>query len=112
MTSIYITIGNSDDKLTQFEWSQFYRAVDLAVSAAGKYVGVQVHGRWASLPQEPWQNACWCLAIDAGEMEVLGFVIATLRTDLLAAAKEYRQESIAWAEGDVEFLAPNPPVTA
>jgi hypothetical protein len=109
MTTIYISIGNSDDKLTQFEWAQFYRSVDLAVSAAGKYVGVQIHGRWASLPHEPWQNACWCLAIDDGELES---VVAGLRIDLLTLAKEFRQESIAWAAGAVEFLSPNPPVTA
>lgn len=107
MKTIYISVGNSDDKLSQFEWSRYYRAVDDAVSAAGKYVGVQIHGRWASLPPEPWQNACWCLAIDDGEME---FVIEKLRAELLALAEEFRQESIAWAEATVEFLAPDPVV--
>lgn len=109
MKTIYIVMGNSDDKLSQFEWSQFYRAIDTVVSAAGNYVGVQIHGRWTALPHEPWQNACWCLAIDDGELE---FVVKGMKAELVALAKEFRQESIVWAEAEVEFLSPNPPVTS
>jgi hypothetical protein len=39
---VYVSIGNSDDKLTQREWSMFCLAVDEALSLTPK------HGVWFS----------------------------------------------------------------
>lgn len=100
MLTIYISIGNSDDKLTQFAWQAFCQDVDQAISDAARYVGTQVHGRWYSLPNEPWQNACWCIAID----DELTAVIGELRDDLIRIAAAFRQDSIAWAEATTTFL--------
>lgn len=102
MTTVYISIGNSDDKLPQLEWAQFARAVDQAVTDAARWVGTQVHGRWYSLPTEPWQNACWCVDIDPA----MTSVIEDLRNALAQMAGEWGQDSIAWAEATTEFLRP------
>lgn len=96
MTTIYISIGNSDDKLTQAEWSKFQHAADDAVHM----YAAKIHGRWHSWPHDPWQNACWCIEIDSS-------AAASLRLHLAHMAFGYRQDSIAWAVAQVtEFITP------
>lgn len=94
MITVYISIGNSDDKLTQAEWAAYYRDVNLAIRG---YVG-SVHGQWVSEPASAWQNACWCIEI--------GDTVGGLRNSLADIARQYRQDSIAWAEvPKTEFLS-------
>ena len=103
MTTIYVTIGNSDDKLEQHQWSAFCGAVDRVFDYAARYVGSTVHGRWYSLPNEQWQNACWCIEFAPDMPEE---IIAQYRSELTRLAATFRQDSIAWAEATTEFLAP------
>lgn len=101
MTTIYVSIGNSDDKLTQARWSRFYEEVDRAIRDVVKYEGARIHGTWLSLPQEPWQNACWCFEAD----DELADKVLALRVRLGELAREFGQDSIAWAEAPkTEFL--------
>lgn len=100
MITVYVSIGNSDDKLTQAEWSSYALDVDRAVNKAMGYVGSTVHGRWYSLPSEPWQNACWCLAWD----DELAHIVEALKRSLATIARSYRQDSIAWATATTEFI--------
>lgn len=98
---VYVSIGNSDDKLTQAEWSRFWHDVDAVIRASiygdGKRA-VTVHGAWQSVGTDRWQNACWC--IDSG-----GLDLGPLKNHLRAIAGNYRQDSIAWAQvKDTEFL--------
>jgi hypothetical protein len=100
MSTAYITIGNSDNKLTQAQWSEFRHAVDLAVSqAAAEGACVQFHGY--SLPAAPWQNAMWAIELP----DDLPLVRQELRHRVAQLAWIYNQDSIAWAQADVEFLA-------
>ena len=98
---VYISIGNSDDQLTQADWAAFCIEVRSEARALG-----HVHGSWYSPPDSPWQNACWCLELaghgDAGTSETL----AELRTVLSRIARRYRQESIALARvAETEFVS-------
>jgi hypothetical protein len=93
--TVYVSIGNSDDKLTQREWADFQTSVDAALNV---YVS-RMHGHWASLPDAAWQNACWC--VEVGERDV-----PPLRRALAKAATDYRQDSIAWAVAETEFIGP------
>jgi hypothetical protein len=102
MPTVYISIGNSDDKLSQTDWSSYVLDVDRAFEAAVRYEGARVHGRWYSLPTEPWQNACWC----AEWHEDLALVVEALRRKLQRVAADYQQESIAWAVAETEFIRP------
>lgn len=98
---VYVSIGNSDDRLEQNQWHAFCAAVDRTFDQAARYVGSTVHGRWYSLPNEQWQNACWCVefADDMGE------IVAEYRAELARLAGVFRQDSIAWAEAvKTEFL--------
>lgn len=91
--SIYISIGNSDDKLTQAVWSAFHHRTDVIV----RQHSTTVHGHWLSEPSAPWQNACWCVEIKGGHR-------SELRDALRHTAAVYDQESVAWAEAETEFL--------
>jgi hypothetical protein len=95
MSATYVTIGNSDDKLPQREWANFYAAVDAVIRAEA----VTVHGAWMSNPIDPWQNACWCVEIPTD-------YLAKVEEELSALAYRYRQESIAIAGAEVQFIEP------
>jgi hypothetical protein len=53
---VYIRIRNSDDKLTQVEWSEL--CADMTELAADH---AQVHAAFFSRPDASWQDACWCV---------------------------------------------------
>jgi hypothetical protein len=90
-----ISIGNSDDKLTQADWSQFIKQTREICNLA-----VQVHGEWFSAPDSPWQNANWCVEFSEPTWE------DEARAALRVLAAKYGQDSIAWTQGPVEFLSP------
>jgi hypothetical protein len=95
---VYISIGNSDDKLAQAEWVMFQRDVRFAIVNA--QVVAAVHGDWVSHAGDPYQNACWCIELrDSWTASREG-----LRDDLRDLARRYRQDSIAWAEAPVTEL--------
>src|SRR5690242_10967670 len=93
--NVVITIGNSDDKLPQLEWSGFCGLVHGAVINWS----TEVHGVFYSLPHTQYQNAAWSF-VTTEKME------PALRARLHELAGLYGQDSIAWMEGKVEFLEP------
>ena len=98
----YISIGNSDDKLSQMQWGKFYRKVDLLIQGY-RQSGIQVHGRWVSQSTDYWQNACWC--IDTGQ--ITATIEGSLKAQLRDLAGQFGQDSIAWALAfETEFLSP------
>lgn len=86
---VYVSIGNSDDQLTQKYWSYFFTETDFILRSQG-----HIHGAWLSPPQSIYQNACWCV-------ELVQPVVAKVKEELTALAKKYHQDSIAWAEAPV-----------
>lgn len=110
MITVYISIGNSDDKLTQQEWAAYFSITARVVQGLAD----GVHGQWVSEPASAWQNACWCIEIDPNR-EIVNKHGATtgvadwLRIRLGELAAEYRQDSIAWATARTEFIKPARP---
>lgn len=101
-STVYITIGNSDDKLSQAGWAAFLADVTAAVVLA-RLNGAVVHFAGVSFPDAPWQNAQWCVQVpDEGVREAL-------RIRMRELAGRYLQDSVAWAEVDqVNLLTPLP----
>lgn len=93
MITVYISIGNSDDKLSQKDWAEFIASVGDDINKDA----VAIHGLWFSQPASPFQNACWCI-------EVAPEAAQRLRGFLSRAALAYGQDSIAWAVADTEFI--------
>lgn len=124
---VYISAGNSDDKLLQAEWAELIGFIDqiLAVNKTVARPGrpgflppvepmVHVHGRWFAAPDTPWQSVCWCVEFDPTCEVVTADGHRTslyddLRLRLAIAAKRWRQNSIAWAPTPLtEFIQPPP----
>lgn len=103
--NLFIEIGNSDDKLTQREWSRFIAAVDSVIDS----YSTRVFGRWFSSPESIYQNACF-------HFEVSGRVFNAMEEKLGVIAKRFNQSSIALTQGDTVFVTkegkevPEPPV--
>jgi len=100
---VYISIGNSDDKLTQREWSNFITDLDAHLEYYADDRSAQIHGRWFSAPDDPWQNACWCVELVVDDATD---VAAGLKARLRVLAAKYRQDAISWAVAETEFLSP------
>jgi len=91
--TITIQIGNSDDKLTQREWSAFVISVRGAIAG----LATNTHFFGASESFSIWQNAAW--VIDCGEESA-----EILKAKLKEMRHHWRQDSIAWTEGTTEFI--------
>jgi len=82
MKTIFIQIGNSDNKLTQDRWSSLCGDIDEVL-----YLG-NVHGKFYSAPNSIYQNACYCLEVtDDAYMKMILL--------LQKICRAYDQDSIA-----------------
>ena len=92
--TIYVSIGNSDDKLSQADWAQYCRSVTAVIYGLASHI----HGEWYSLPNEPFQNAAICFVIREDWTPAV-------KESLKERRKRYKQDSIAWAVvQDTEFI--------
>ena len=93
---VYVSIGNSDDKLTQRQWCEFVAEVENVLTGHD----VRMHGAWFSRPDAMWQNACWLFDAPANPRR--------MQDELINLADEYGQDSIAWSNAETTFLGPAP----
>jgi hypothetical protein len=84
---IVISIGNTDNKLTQQEWSSFVVQMDSALHLEGK-----IHFFGGSSTWDPWQNAAWILE-STSNIKSIQEVVTLIR-------KRYNQESAFFMIGD------------
>ncbi|MEU0532011.1 hypothetical protein [Amycolatopsis tolypomycina] len=85
-TTVYISIGNTDHKLSQEDWSDYSTEVIDAVHEHAE----QVLGEYYSASNAPHQNACIAARIPDSVAGDLRTALAEIRTD-------YGKSSIAWA---------------
>lgn len=85
--TVYIGIGNSDNKLTQQLWARFVEDTATLVD----HYAVELYGWWYSLPNTPWQNATCGARILLSQAQAFQNQLRTL-------AGMYNQDSIAWAQ--------------
>lgn len=93
MKTITIQIGNTDDKLTQKQWANFYADVNHEITQSR----CNVHFSAPSPAQYPWQNACWVIEINHLNAPVLRQILSEIKL-------KYSQDSIAWTEGETQFI--------
>lgn len=89
--TLVIQIGNTDNKLTQQEWSSY----QLEVKETIKQWSTCIHFDGNSDPEAAWQNKCWVIETDRP---------ATLKLHLTAIRKKYRQDSIALSLAETSFI--------
>jgi hypothetical protein len=86
--TVYASIGNSDDKLSQIAWSGYVEEFIHAITRESE----QIFGVWYSESSSPYQNACAAFKLGShAAAEDLEAILTELR-------KRYNQDSIAWAE--------------
>ena len=96
MKTVYISIGNSDDKLGQAQWVNYIVDMNTAIF----HWQTKRHGYWHSPFSSQWQNACWCVEISERDEPALVLKLREI-------AGRFGQDSIAWAEvKDTKFLGP------
>jgi hypothetical protein len=92
LTTVYVSIGNSDNKLTQSEWSNYLHSFRTCMTQFAK----QVYGDWVSEPSSSYQNACIGIATETP---------LTLKAALTSLRAGHRQDSVAWAvAAETEFI--------
>ena len=82
--NMVISIGNSDNKLTQVEWSLFVQDVEAAIKRS--QAGVHFFGGAANWM--PWQNVAWILDVE-------GVDVGALAREITCIREQYKQYS-AW----------------
>lgn len=98
----FIEIGNSDNKLTQKEWSEFCCELLHIVHALKEQkefsVDLAIFGVWFSESASPWQNMCIHFGVqgylDRVNIEGVNFE-GILKGGLIHLAQKYRQDAIA-----------------
>ena len=91
MKTITIQIGNTDNKLSQKQWAAFVHAIE---NALHKEV---IHFFGAPPNYTMWQNAAW--VFESNE-EDLGH----LERSISEIGQIFKQDSIAWTEGQTKFI--------
>lgn len=87
MSTVYVSVRNSDDKLSQRDWAEYVHTVFRFLRNEAHHV----HGEWHSAPNSEFQNACICVefAPDAH--------LDAVRETLAHIAEQFEQDAIAWA---------------
>jgi hypothetical protein len=101
LKTYYITIGNSDNKLSQSDWARFMDRVRLACEAYSRQVFIIGY----SAANSRYQNMIISGACMPSGIDVLRSILRTL-------AHQYTQDAIAFTvvdSADVEMLAPKEP---
>lgn len=93
MSTVVIQIGNSDDKLTQFDWSNFCNEMRRHVQR----FTAEIHFHGCSENSLPWQNACWVIGVEEKLMVDFMQGITDIRT-------AFGQDSAAVTIGETKFI--------
>lgn len=88
-----IQIGNTDDKLTQNEWSDFVREARVLIEE----FSTNFHFSGGSSNWEKWQNVCWVVEISETKLNKLEVNLVFLR-------QGYKQDSVAITTGITRFI--------
>ena len=95
MKTMTVQIGNTDDKLTQVEWSKFVMEVD-DLLLPDNYKGTLVRHFFGASPNYMfWQNACWVVVTSETEY---------VMNQLTSIRKKYKQDSVAVTIGETIFV--------
>jgi len=93
MKTVALQIGNSDDKLTQKEWNEF--VVKFRLEILRKCDTMHFFG--GPTNYERWQNICSVFEIKEENID-------DLKENLKCLGSNFKQCSIAYLEGNTEFL--------
>lgn len=85
--TVFVSIGNVEDRLVQRQWSAFHAEVSEMLARAG----AAFQGEWHSAPTAQWQTAAWCVDVKQG-------VVQKLKGELAVIGAKYGVGMVAWSE--------------
>jgi hypothetical protein len=91
--TVYVTVGNSDDRLSQSRWADFTEAVGYVVLD----YEVEVYGPWFTPSDSSRQSACW--GVEVERQALVGF-----RSELDLLRQQFGQDTIAFAVAELEMI--------
>lgn len=91
--TITLQIGNTDDRLSQLEWSRYISSVSNWIQKYCETRSASIHFFGTSPGDEPWQNACWVFDISKEDEPELSVAI-------MKVAGIFKQDSVAWTVGN------------
>ena len=91
--TVTIAIGNSDNKLSQYEWASYVKNIRSIVESYAD----EVHFAGGPENWAPWQN--FCFVFQMPEVHV-----SHLKSLLSGRRASYQQESVSVIVGQVEFV--------
>lgn len=92
--TVTIQVGNTDNKLSQQEWSEFVKRIHVLIIERVWLLHFNGGSNW----DDPWQNACWVVELDSKRP------LSNL-TDALKHCREvWNQDSIAITCGKTIFV--------
>lgn len=94
--TITLQIGNTDDKLSQLQWSRYITSASNWIQKYCESGAARIHFFGTSPGDEPWQNACWVFDISIEDEP-------NLRQSVLKVAGIFNQDSVAWTSGTTEI---------
>jgi phosphoserine aminotransferase len=94
MTTVLL-IGNSDDKLTQFEWSNFYDEIKNCINN----YSITIHFNGYSNSVSMYQNACFVFNISSDTEYINKFI-----EDIKKIKIKYKQNYIVIIRNETEFI--------
>lgn len=93
MESVTILIGNSDDRLTQEEWSQYIQKIKEVLS----YWCTEIHFIGGTSFESQWQTACFVGTVSENNKNKLVLAVSSIR-------KDFKQNSSAVIFGQVMMV--------
>lgn len=109
MKTITLQIGNSDNKLTQEEWSKFVEDVNFIIHCRA----AKLHFFGGSENWKKWQNVAWIFEIEEKIEEETLYLdkenqnlseLDILKRDIIFLRSRFEQDSVAWIVGNTEFV--------
>jgi hypothetical protein len=93
--NVYVSIGNSDDKLSQAKWAEYILEVREVLRGSAS----KVLGEWYSASDSNWQNACFCITIPDQK------IASEAKLKLTKIRKRFGQDSVAWSDvSNTQFI--------
>lgn len=97
--TVTVQIGNSDDRLTQKEWSSYIKETHRTIQKHAQ----QLHFTGGSSQSAPWQNYCWVFNVSGSRRECKQLLVELVK-ELGRVRHMFDQESIAFSVGTTEFI--------
>lgn len=92
-TTIYVSIAETENVLSQSDWARFVNAVQAQIDEGA----VEVLGPWFTAPASAFRSACWNFTVEEVDIDAM-------KGELGLVCAEYPRTSLAWVPMDIAAM--------